>query len=410
MLVEELAAAIRTCARDALDAVARALWAAHGAGQVTDDEAESLSAVIQARRGTSYAVRAISPDLGRSQIEARVSSAPDPRSAKGITTTVPPCPKRAEARERSRRWAAAGRMPPAIAGKFTPGEQAALAVIAFEVSKRQFCDKSMREIGDVAGVSTSTVKRAIRQARELGLLTVQELRLSRYRNDTNVVRIIGKAWLAWIDMRGARGGVQRRTGTDTGSSRKRAERAPQGRVASSNIRRGRASTVPLSCFVRLGKPKADPEQLVLLTDRPYTGKAEALAQPEHGLEALDGVSSRMEGAKASDPRHVLLDPEVVALDALLQVLSDVVDRRTREKAAAPGSHDRGWISAGAIRADPVRCEKRLVRQHLTEEALGRVEIPVGSQQEVDRVAVLVDGSVQVAPLATHLDVGFVDPD
>jgi hypothetical protein len=150
------------------------------------------------------------------------------------------------------------------------------------------------------------------------------------------------------------------------------------RVASSDIRRGRASTVPLSRFVRLGKPKADPEQLVLLTDRPGAGKAEALAQPEHGLEALDCALGRMEGAKASDPGHVLLDPEVVALDALLQVLRDVVDRRTREKAAAPGSHDRGWISAGAIRADPVRCKKRLVRQHLTQEALGCVEIPVGS--------------------------------
>lgn len=32
-----------------------------------------------------------------------------------------------------------------------------------------------------------------------------------------------------------------------------------GRVASLDIRRGRASTVPLSRFVRLGKPKADPE-------------------------------------------------------------------------------------------------------------------------------------------------------
>ncbi|MCJ2036406.1 hypothetical protein [Methylobacterium sp. J-068] len=118
-------------------------------------------------------------------------------------------------------------MPPAIAAKFTPGEQAALAVIAFEVAKRQFCDKSLREIGDVAGVSASTVKRAIRQARTLGFLTVQERRLSRYRNDTNVVRIIGKAWLAWIDLRGARGGVQRRTGTSTSVPREAAKRAPQ---------------------------------------------------------------------------------------------------------------------------------------------------------------------------------------
>lgn len=222
MLVEQLAEMIGRAHGSALDEVTRALWAAVGAGQVTDDEAESLSAVIQARRGTSRAARAMtvaetSQDFG----------SPDLVNQRGITISVIPCPQRAEARERSRRWAAAGRMPPAIAAKFTPGEQAALAVLAFEVSKRQFCDKSLREIGDVAGVSTSTVKRAIRQAKALGLITVQERRLSRYRNDTNVVRIIGRAWLAWIDLRGARSGVQKRTGTDTSVPRKAARRVSQ---------------------------------------------------------------------------------------------------------------------------------------------------------------------------------------
>ena len=84
-------------------------------------------------------------------------------------------------------------MPPNIAMKFTSGEQAALTVIAFDVSKRQFCDKSIREIGDLAGVSQSTVKRAVKQARALGFLTVQERRLSRYPNNTNIVRIISAA-------------------------------------------------------------------------------------------------------------------------------------------------------------------------------------------------------------------------
>lgn len=220
MLVEEMAQAIRTCARDALDAVARALWAAHGAGQVTDDEAERLSAVIEARR-----------------LQGRSESGPKPIGAITLRPAPQSSPERAEALERSRRWAAAGRMPPAIAAKFTPGEQAALAVVAFEFSKRQFCDKSMREIGDVAGVSASTVKRAIRQARALGLVTVQERRLSRYRNDTNIVRIISKAWLAWIDLRGARGGVQRRTGASTSSSGEPPKRAPQADCGARTLKR-----------------------------------------------------------------------------------------------------------------------------------------------------------------------------
>ena len=260
MIVEEMAAAIRTCARAALDDVMRALWAAHAAGQVTDDEAESLSVVIEARRGTSHAARAMMGSAGSPGIEGRqtvpplsaeegftaspqnlpvrpVLISPDLGRLRGVRVSLIPCPKRAEARERSRRWASAGRMPPNIAMKFTTGEQAALGVIAFEFAKRQFCDKSHREIGDVAGVSESTVKRAIRQARKLGLLTVQERRLSRYRNDTNVIRIIGKAWLAWIDLRGARGGVQPRTGTNTSGLRGRRNGADEGGRSDPNHQR-----------------------------------------------------------------------------------------------------------------------------------------------------------------------------
>ncbi|MBY0256123.1 hypothetical protein [Methylobacterium sp.] len=90
-----------------------------------------------------------------------------------------------------------------------------LAVIAFEVTKRKACMMAIGAVAALAGVSESTVKRAIRQARVLGFLTVQERRLSRYRNDTNIVRIISKAWTSWLELRGSGGGVQRRTGTNT---------------------------------------------------------------------------------------------------------------------------------------------------------------------------------------------------
>jgi hypothetical protein len=50
---------------------------------------------------------------------------------------------------------------------------------------------------------------------------------------------------------------------------------------------------------------------------------------------LDGAPRRGEGLKAADPRHVLLHPEVVALDPLLQVLGDVVDRMTCMAASTP---------------------------------------------------------------------------
>src|SRR5215212_7710632 len=81
---------------------------------------------------------------------------------------------------------------------------------------------------------------------------------------------------------------------------------------------------PVSHFVNLWKTEAEREQLVLLPHRPGARKAEALAQPQHGFEALDGAPGRVEGLEAADPRHGSLDPEVVALDPLLQVLGDVM--------------------------------------------------------------------------------------
>ena len=97
---------------------------------------------------------------------------------------------------------------------------------------------------------------------------------------------------------------------------------------------------------------------------------------------------------------------MIALDALLQVLGDVMQRRARQKASLPGRCD-GWpIGASCIGADPVRGEQRLVLQRLAEEPLGRVAIALGREQEVDRRAVIVDGPVEVAPLAA--DVGLVD--
>ena len=161
---------------------------------------------------------------------------------------------------------------------------------------------------------------------------------------------------------------------------------------------------PVSHFVNLRETEAEREQPVLLADGSRAGKAEALAQPQHRLEALDRTPGCVEGLEAADPRHRSLDPEVIALDPLLQVLGDVVHRRARQQAGFPALRDRGWVGPRTIGADPVRGEQRLVFQRLAEEALGGFQIALGREQEVDRVSVLVDGPVQVAPLAADLDV------
>src|SRR3954453_2618946 len=64
------------------------------------------------------------------------------------------------------------------------------------------------------------------------------------------------------------------------------------------------------------------------------------------------------------------------------------------------------VNPGArpVCADPVGREQGLILQHLAEEALGRRQIALRRQEEVNGCAVLVDGPVEVAPLAADLDV------
>ena len=65
---------------------------------------------------------------------------------------------------------------------------------------------------------------------------------------------------------------------------------------------------------------------------------------------------------------------MVALDPLLQVLGDVMERISRQQPLFPGGCDGRRIGSGPIRADAIGREQRLVFQHLAEEALGRRQI------------------------------------
>ena|ERR1700722_13162269 len=64
-------------------------------------------------------------------------------------------------------------MPASLAGEFTLGEDAALCIVADECRVRGSSDLSLDEIADKASVGRSAAKSALRKARELGLITVQ---------------------------------------------------------------------------------------------------------------------------------------------------------------------------------------------------------------------------------------------
>ena len=182
--------------RAALPAVASALWKAFGEGHLSEPEAEALSGLIEARQGVSITEMPSSPP--------GLTGAP--RSRAGTR------PRTDASMERRRRWAASGRLPPGLAARFTLAEQAVLAVVAAEVAKRGDCRLALDHIAAVAGVSRATVRNAIRQAKTLALVTVEERRLARFRNDTNLVCIVSREWVAWLRL--ARKAVLRKSEND----------------------------------------------------------------------------------------------------------------------------------------------------------------------------------------------------
>jgi hypothetical protein len=179
MSAEQLRRAVEASPRVELPKVAGLLWRAYAAGQVTEDEASELSSLIEARK----AIPAVQKPLQR-----RFGSRP--RSGASM--------------ERRRRWAASGCLPPALAARFTLAETAVLAVVAAEHRKRGDCRLCHREVADVAGVSITTVKNAMRAARALNLVSVEERRLGPFRSASNVVRITSPEWRAWLRLRGGK--------------------------------------------------------------------------------------------------------------------------------------------------------------------------------------------------------------
>lgn len=188
MFADELRQAIEAAPRIKLPEIASLLWGAFAASQVTETEAEELTALIEARRAVQTAARPPQRRLGSR-------------------------PRTSASMERRRVWAARSLCPPRIAACFTLGEQAVLAVAAAEVRRKGSCCWSIGQLAAVAGVGETTVKRAIREARRLGLLSVQERRVAAFRNETNVLRIVAVEWIAWLRLVPKGGGGQFEPGT-----------------------------------------------------------------------------------------------------------------------------------------------------------------------------------------------------
>ena len=179
MFVEEMRRAVQAAPRSDLPRLSGLLWKAWAAGAVDEDDAQGLAEAIQAKK--------------------IIQASPSPRRRPGSRPRAP------ESMERRRKWAASGRMPPAIAARFTQGEAAVLATVAAEASSHGDCRLTVGHVAAIAGVGPSTVRNALREAVKLGLVTIEERRVRAFRNLPNIVRVVSPEWLAWMRL-GRQGG------------------------------------------------------------------------------------------------------------------------------------------------------------------------------------------------------------
>ncbi|MBO1023008.1 transcriptional regulator [Methylobacterium sp. SD274] len=157
------------------------LWKAFAAEQVDETEAGEISLLIQARKAL--------PPIAKPKPKPKpIWVGSRPRSPASV--------------ERRRSWAASGRLPPSLSARFSTGELAVLVVVATQVKKSGDCRWPHARIAAIAGVSESTTRRALRAARELGLVKIEERRVSAFRNEPNIVRIISPEWRAWLRVGG----------------------------------------------------------------------------------------------------------------------------------------------------------------------------------------------------------------
>ncbi|MFE1597446.1 hypothetical protein [Methylobacterium sp. ID0610] len=166
--------------------LSKAIWQGHAAGALGDNEAQALAEHVHARR---TALRG--PQTAPMLVQARRRSIFSPKRPQRS-------PDRTRSLERRRTLAASGAMPPAVAAHFTTGEQAALRIVLDEIRDQGECMLCLDAIAARAGVSASTARNGIREAKRLGLLSVEERRRPGQRNLPNVIRVLDTSLRAWI--------------------------------------------------------------------------------------------------------------------------------------------------------------------------------------------------------------------
>ncbi|WP_409567515.1 helix-turn-helix domain-containing protein [Methylobacterium sp. J-030] len=201
MFADEIRRAIEAADRITLPSVTSLLWRAYGEGKVTEAEAEALSVLIEGRTLSGSGPKTGQSPNGSATVTPQTGDPPGTASGGAGSPRRPGVgsrPRTDASMERRRCWAASGRLPPGLAARFTLAEQAVLSLVAAEVARRKDCRLAVGNLAAIVGVAETTVRNAIREAVKLGLVTVEERRVTGFRNDTNIVRIVSVEWTAWL--------------------------------------------------------------------------------------------------------------------------------------------------------------------------------------------------------------------
>jgi hypothetical protein len=188
MLVDHMLCSIDAARPTELAQLGSDISRAYGNGALSEDDYQRLWEAIQ---------------------ERRAETGPKPRAAPSGAPRWPArrrqrSPNRQASIERRRRLVASGPLPPAMAARFTWGEQAVMRIVGDECRAKGSCDLCIDAIAARAGVKRTTVQNALREAQGKGeepgapLIRVQERRRPGQKSLTNIVSIVSKRWRDWL--------------------------------------------------------------------------------------------------------------------------------------------------------------------------------------------------------------------